>query len=154
MSAQLKPQLQLRSMATRDLPQVLTIEQQSYPFPWGEGIFRDCLRSGYFSGVLADNTGTVLGYALMTVAVGEAHVLNLCVAPGARRQGHGRRILDHLMEAARSGHADMMFLEVRPSNTDALVLYRHAGFRDIGTRREYYPSRRGREDALVLARQL
>lgn len=154
MSAQLKPQLQLRPLATRDLSQVLTIEQASYPFPWSENIFRDCLRSGYFSCVLADNTGTVLGYALMTVAVGEAHVLNLCVAPGARRQGHGRCILDHLMGAARNGRADMMFLEVRPSNTDALVLYRHAGFRDIGTRREYYPARRGREDALVLARQL
>lgn len=154
MSAQLKPRLELRPMVTRDLPQVLTIEQGSYPFPWTENIFRDCLRSGYQAHVLAEIGGPVLGYALMTVAVGEAHVLNLCVAPGARHLGHGRRVLDYLMQVARANGADMMYLEVRPSNTDALVLYRHAGFRDIGTRRDYYPARRGREDALVLARNL
>ncbi len=154
MSAQLKPRLLMRAMTTRDLSQVLTIEQMSYPFPWSEGIFRDCLRSGYHACVLADTAGTVFGYALMTIAVGEAHVLNLCVAQGARRQGYGRRILDHLMETARGGQADMMFLEVRPSNVSALHLYRNADFDEIGTRRGYYPAHRGREDALILARRL
>jgi ribosomal-protein-alanine N-acetyltransferase len=87
----------------------------------------------------------------MSVAAGEAHVLNVCVNEAHQRQGHARRMLDHMVDLARGHHATILFLEVRPSNQAALQLYFDFGFRQLAVRRQYYPARDGREDALVLA---
>jgi ribosomal-protein-alanine N-acetyltransferase len=140
-------------MREADLEQVLLIEQAAYPFPWTRGIFEDCLRVGYSCWVLAQGRW-VLGYGVMSTAVGEAHVLNLCVRPDRQREGLGRRLLDHLLRLARGHHADIALLEVRPSNRGALALYRAAGFNEVGVRRGYYPGHNGREDALILALDL
>jgi ribosomal-protein-alanine N-acetyltransferase len=140
-------------MGERDLEGVLEVERGAYPFPWTRGIFEDCLRVGYSCWVTAQ-ASTIVGYGVMSVAVGESHILNLCVRPELQRQGHGRRLLVHLLELSRRHNAEMAFLEVRPSNRAALALYRHVGFSEVGVRRGYYPAARGREDALILGLDL
>jgi ribosomal-protein-alanine N-acetyltransferase len=143
----------IRPMRAEDLPEVAAIERASYDYPWTEGIFRDCLRVGYTCRVLADGD-TPVGYAVLSAAAGEAHLLNLCVRADRRRAGYGRLLLDHVLEAARAEGAKLLFLEVRPSNGDARRLYARAGFREIARRPRYYQSASGREDALVLALDL
>ena len=59
-----------------------------------------------------------------------------------------------LLDLARWHHAERVFLEVRPSNTHAIALYDTMGFNEIGRRPNYYPGKRGREDALVMAIEL
>ena len=90
----------------------------------------------------------------MSMGAGEAHVLNLCIAPHCQRQGLGRRMLAHLVDVARGEHVVRVLLEVRPSNGAARELYRTAGFGLIGTRKGYYPAAGGREDADVMALDL
>ena len=141
----------LRPMREPDLSQIASIEVKAYEFPWSVGIFGDCLRAGYccWSLLCSDS---VLGYGIMAVALDEAHILNLCVDPAYRRQGHAQRLLLHLLELARNRHASMVFLEVRPSNLPARELYARNGFQQIAVRRGYYPANPGREDAWVLGR--
>ena len=86
----------------------------------------------------------------MSVAAGEAHLLNLALSESARRMGNGRRLLHHLMDLARVAGAEGMYLEVRPSNRRALALYERSGFEVLGRRRGYYRARGGTEDAVVL----
>jgi ribosomal-protein-alanine N-acetyltransferase len=143
----------LRAMRETDLDAVAALELQAYEFPWTFGIFRDCLRAGYGCWVL-DQAGSVIGYAILSVAAGEAHVLNVCVAPLAQGSGHGRRLMKRLLDIARWHRAERVFLEVRPSNARAIALYHDMGFNEIGRRPNYYPARSGREDALVLAIEL
>ena len=147
-----KDLMRLRKMRNSDLPQVMAIERASYQFPWGEDIFRDCFRANYNCWV-CEEQDTVLGYSILSVAVDEAHVLNICVAPAEQGQGIGRKMLENLVEQAR-GRADTMFLEVRPSNTVAIALYEDMGFNEIGIRKGYYQSENGREDAIMLAKQI
>lgn len=153
MSAQRHLRAQLRPMREADLDAIMAIEQRAYPFPWTQGIFRDCLRAGHHGWVL-DHDGAIVGYALLSIAVGEAHLLNLCVAPEQHRRGLGRRLLKRMLDLARWHQARRVFLEVRPSNTAALALYLSEGFNEVGRRRGYYPAEQGREDALVLAFEL
>jgi ribosomal-protein-alanine N-acetyltransferase len=101
-----------------------------------------------------ERAGEVIGYGVLSVAGGEAHVLNICVAPAEQGRGLGRRILARLLDLARWHHAERVFLEVRPSNTAAVALYHSSGFNEIGRRPNYYPGKRGREDALVMAIEL
>ncbi len=147
-----KDLMRLRKMRNTDLPQVMAIERASYRFPWGEDIFRDCFRANYNCWV-CEEQDTVLGYSILSIAVGEAHVLNICVAPAEQGQGIGRKMLENLIELAR-GRAETMFLEVRPSNTVAIALYQDMGFNEIGIRKGYYEAENGREDAIMLALQI
>ena len=145
--------LSLRPMREDDLAAVQMIESRAYEFPWTVGIFRDCLRADYPAWVLHDGD-RIAGYFLMSIAAGEAHVLNICVAPDMQGQGHGRRLLHALLQMARGRHVSRVFLEVRPSNVHAIALYFDEGFNEIGRRPRYYPAKDGREDALVMAMEL
>ncbi|MCK9489673.1 MAG: ribosomal protein S18-alanine N-acetyltransferase [Xanthomonadales bacterium] len=141
-------------MTLDDLDAVMAIENDAQPYPWTRGIFRDCLAVGYRAW-LAVSGDTVCGFGLLSCAAGEGHVLNLCVAATQRRQGIARRLLQQLLDDARAGGAEQVFLEVRPSNQAAVQLYESAGFNLVSRRPDYYPARDGgREDALVMAIQL
>lgn len=154
MSAELRSVCNIRPLAIADLPAVLAIERAAYDFPWSEGIFRDCLRVGYRGFAAVGPDGALKGYALLSVAVGDAHLLNLCVSPLCRRQGVATQLLEQLIGQARRQAADTLLLEVRPSNRGAVALYHANGFNEVGVRKRYYPASHGREDALILARAL
>ncbi|MGF1642556.1 MAG: ribosomal protein S18-alanine N-acetyltransferase [Thiotrichales bacterium] len=145
--------VKIRSMARDDVAPVAAIERAAYAFPWTQGIFEDCLRVGYPSWVCENGHG-IRGYALMSVGAGESHLLNLCVHPRQQRLGLGALMLEHVLTHAQVLGAQMLFLEVRPSNHAAQNLYLRYGFNEIGRRRNYYPAVNGREDALVMAKQL
>lgn len=154
MSARPQPWLSARFMRPDDLSAVIAIEQGSYDFPWSKGIFLDCLRMGYSCWVVVDRVGEILGYSLMSVAVEEAHILNICTSPNHRREGVASFLLEHLIGVARRTESKAVFLEVRPSNDGAVSLYYGFGFGRVGLRRNYYPAPHGREDALVLSLEL
>ena len=153
MVAVLSPALTIRDMQRGDLAAVCAIEQASYPYPWSRGIFSDCLRVGYRCHVITDEH-SVLGYAIVSLALDEAHLLNLCIDPERRRHGLAATLLEHLLAEVGIAGKDRLFLEVRPSNRGARRLYQQYGFRAIGRRPGYYPTPDGREDALVLVHHL
>jgi [ribosomal protein S18]-alanine N-acetyltransferase len=144
--------MRLRTMTHSDLDRVLEIERLNYPFPWDEDIFIDCFKVGYGCWVCEED-GKILGYTIMTMGVGEAHVLNISVDPNEQGKGVGRKMMESLIEKAKS-EAETMFLEVRPSNPGAIALYQKLGFNEIGTRKGYYPAENGREDAIMYALEL
>ena len=154
MSAAVRPaRLGFRPMRQSDLRRVIAIERGAYGFPWSSGVFRDCLRVGYCCWVV-QRARIVDGYGIMQVAAGEAHVLNLCVDREAQGQGLGRLILRGLLQVARDHGAGSVYLEVRPSNHVAIALYLSEQFRNVGTRRGYYPGSPRREDAFILSRDV
>lgn len=143
----------IRRMETADLPYVLKNERRGYTHPWTEGIFKDCLSQGYECWLLVASRRTV-GHGILSVAAGESHLLNVCVHPECQGHGYGRKLVEHLLERAQALSAERIFLEVRPSNQVAYDLYEKLGFNEIGVRPNYYPAYIGREDALVLGKEL
>jgi ribosomal-protein-alanine N-acetyltransferase len=147
------PEVLIRQMQEADLEEVAAIEKASYAFPWSQNIFADCLRVGYICRAL-DLDDRIIGYGVLSLGPGEAHILNICVRDEYRSVGFGRRLLQHLLESGRAAGASEAFLEVRPSNLAAIRLYQSLGFEQIGVRRGYYQAPDGREDAIVLRREL
>ena len=151
MSAALEPIApRFRRMWPDDIPSVVEIERASYQFPWTPGVFRDCIRVGYFCLVLEFDQ-KIGGYCVMSAGAGDAHILNLCISHAIRGRGFGRSTLACLMRVARERNVDQMILEVRPTNVQALKLYQSMGFEQIAVRKDYYQAQEGREDAIVLA---
>jgi [ribosomal protein S18]-alanine N-acetyltransferase len=147
------PEPVMRPMREVDLTEVLVVERLAYEYPWTLSIFWDCLRIGYQCYVYQVPTGFI-GHGVMSVAVGECHLLNICIHPDYQRRGLGRSMVETLLTLARGRKARMALLEVRVSNTAAYRLYTGLGFDEIGVRKNYYPVRTGREDAIILAREL
>ncbi|HEX5961894.1 MAG TPA: ribosomal protein S18-alanine N-acetyltransferase [Rhodanobacteraceae bacterium] len=143
----------LRPMMQADIPVVANIEAAAYEFPWSRGIFRSCLDNRHDCWVLEEG-GAVIGYGILSTGAGEAHILNVCVAPLHQGRGHGAHLLKRLLDLARWHRVERVFLEVRPSNRLAHAMYERAGFNEVGRRPGYYPARRGREDAIVMAMEL
>lgn len=140
----------LRWLTSEDLPAVLDIEQQSYSYPWSQGIFEDTFRAGYLMlGVESD--GRLEGYAVLAILFDEAHLLNLCVRPASRGKGHAREMLRALVEVAGQRGLQRLVLEVRDSNQAARQLYQSEGFVLVGRRPGYYPDGGKPEDAVVMA---
>lgn len=159
----------IRPLNWGDLDRIMAIELAAYPVPWTRGIFGDCIRVGYDCWGLQLGPKLV-GYSIQTDAAGEAHLLNLCVAPEWQGHGYGAMLLENAIRIARRHDCRHMFLEVRPSNPAGIALYRKRGFAVIARRPGYYsvsaaganppdsaagetPSA-AREDALVMQLEL
>ncbi|MBI4195757.1 MAG: ribosomal protein S18-alanine N-acetyltransferase [Betaproteobacteria bacterium] len=149
MSAQLDTVPRCRRMTASDLDTVMAIERRVYPHPWTRGNFADSLAAGYHCWIM-ECQGRIVGYTVITIAAGEAHLLNLSIDAAWQRRGLGAMLLRFVVKLARDYAAATIFLEVRPSNAAGRALYAREGFEDIGLRRGYYPAIDGREDAIVL----
>ncbi len=145
---------QFRQMLLADVREIAMIERRAYAFFWTEGIFRDCIRAGYHCRVLQIPHGVIQAYGILSAAAGEAHILNVCVREELQGRGLAKQVLNHLLDLARSVQTQTVFLEVRASNQRALQLYATAGFCEIGLRSGYYPAAKGKEDAVVMAKEL
>ncbi|MEW6164655.1 MAG: ribosomal protein S18-alanine N-acetyltransferase [Pseudomonadota bacterium] len=140
-------------MTAADLDEVAALEQRIHAFPWTPGNFRDSLAAGHACW-LRREAGAPAAYAVTMRVVDEEHLLDIGVAPQRQRQGLGAALLEFLCARARAAGVVRMLLEVRPSNAAAVAFYRHFDFAEIGRRRGYYPAHAGREDAIVMAKNL
>ena len=152
MSALPIEQIEIRAMRRGEAAEVARIESEVYAFPWTLGNFIDSLNAGHSCWVCTVNS-RLAGYAVMLIAANEAHLLNISIASEWQGRGLGTQLLRQLMQVAKP-LAGIMFLEVRPSNANAQRLYDREGFQRIAVRPKYYPSLEGREDAIILARNL
>lgn len=143
----------LRDMTEADLDAVLRIEREVHAHPWTLGNFSDALRSKYVCKICEDKN-EMLGYAVLMLAVDEAELLDIAIAGFHQRHGWGRRLLEEMMVIARRHDMHRVVLEVRASNAAAISLYRQSGFSNIGLRRDYYLAENGREDAILMGREL
>ena len=144
-----------RPLREADVLAVAALERDSHVAPWTPANFSDALAAGYGM-VVGEFLGTIVAYGVLLLAPGEAQLLNLTVAPHARRLGIGRVLLRRFLADARQRGAAQCFLEVRESNAPAIALYAAEGFVPVARRIAYYPpsSAGEREDALVMRRGL
>jgi ribosomal-protein-alanine N-acetyltransferase len=140
----------LRALEVSDVDAIVAVEVRAYAFAWSRGNFIDSLAAGYLARVAHDGEGHVLGYFIAMPGVDELHLLNLTVSPDHQGQGHGRALLEAVIDAAQALPVSKLLLEVRESNQRARQLYAARGFAEIGRRRGYYPARERREDAIVM----
>jgi ribosomal-protein-alanine N-acetyltransferase len=153
MSARLADVTTYRRIGDADLERVVSIENSVHAHPWTRGNFVDSIGAGYHCWI-AERLSQVVAYGVVMVGAGEAHLLNLSVAPDWQRRGIGGELTRFFIKLARDYGAGKIFLEVRPSNVAARALYARTGFEEIGMRRDYYPDAAGREDAVVMELKL
>jgi ribosomal-protein-alanine N-acetyltransferase len=161
-------ELSFLPMQTADLDAVLEIEALSHLHPWTKGNFTDSLAAGHWAYCIRPQVDRAIkgsyldpailwAYCILFPAVDELHLLNITVSPKLRQLGLASRMMAAIEGVAAQQKMPRMILEVRPSNTAAVALYRKLGYEEIGVRKNYYPAdpQLGtREDALVMAKSI
>ncbi len=140
----------IRPMQMEDVPFVYAIEQQGYDFPWSKNLFEQAVKSTKYCAVLEVDS-KIVGYGILSYVVGEAELLNICIAPNHQGKGLAGVLLEHLIDHATEQDNHEMYLEVRVTNAPAIALYERIGFNEIGRRKNYYPTKNGKEDAILMA---
>ncbi len=143
-------QVNFQPMTISDLPGVMAIENDNYGFPWSDRVFRDCLLSRQQCWLMRAEHRLV-GYSVLSIKAGLAHLLNLSIKKDYQSRGLGRCFLQFMLNRARNLKAQEVYLEVRVSNFLAHHLYISEGFNEVGQSKGYYPAKKAREDAVVLA---
>jgi N6-L-threonylcarbamoyladenine synthase len=147
------PQIIIDPMRLRDIPDILEVENLSFPTPWSKEAFLSELLDNdkaYYMVAKVDNRP--VAYIGVWIVAGEGHITNIAVHPNYRRKGIGRRLMLAVEEIARNRFCDCIWLEVRESNETAKNLYSSLGYKMISIRRGYY--RDNNEDAEVMRKQL
>lgn len=145
-------QLALKRATPTDLPDVVALERACYGDPWPASAFASLPDNDRVFFAVARVERRLMGYVVAWYVMDEGELANLAVAPGDRRQGIGRTLLDAMLADATSRGTAQVYLEVRDSNAAARQLYASRGFEEVGRRKQYYRS--PTEDALILRRSL
>lgn len=130
----------LRDATADDLDAICAIEAEVFGAEaWSRDAMRSELEGEYRRYlVLVDERGTVRGYAGLLVVGGDGDIQTIALAPEQRGHGHGRMLMEALLNEAESRGAEQVFLEVRADNPAARGLYDSLGFEQIGVRPRYY----------------
>lgn len=143
------PAAKVRPMGTEDIPNVLAIEEVSFPSPWTRESFISELRENKLARYYClELDGNVVGYMGLWLVIGEAHITNIAIWPGCRGQGWGEFLMRRVIELMPFFGVFKLTLEVRISNDRAKNLYQKLGFKAAGIRKRYYSD--NQEDALIM----
>lgn len=119
---------------------------------WSEASLKEVLEWKGALAIASEVEGKLRGFLIARQAADEAEILNLAVTLESRRSGVGGALLSSALESFRARGITCVFLEVRESNTAAIVFYAKHGFSKSGRREDYYHD--PRESALVMQRKL
>lgn len=136
-------------MAEAHIPQLRNMDKLSHLTPWSETQFKQFLRAPNYGWVL-EKDRLIVGFAVTRLIADESELLNLVIDKAHQGQKLGHFLLTCICNEVQDRGASCMFLEVRHSNSIAINLYEKLGFNCIATRKNYYPTTTGKEDALVL----
>lgn len=141
-----EPEIRIVPFTTEYLTPAIHIERTVFRDAWTASAFLEIL--GFSDKCwIALRGDEVAGYLVTQWVLDEIHILNIAVTPALQRRGMARLLLSFLLDLGRTWGMRDLFLEVRASNSPAISLYQSFGFRDLTTRRRYYPDG---EDARVM----
>ncbi len=143
--------MQILRMQTRHTAQVAQLERECFSLPWSESSIAGELENPLSLWLVCVDDDRVLGYVGSQTVLGETDMMNVAVAPDARRRGIAQKLIEALAEQLKGQGSRCLTLEVRASNAPALGLYRKLGFAQAGRRPGYY--RNPKEDALILRKE-
>lgn len=145
-----EPEIRIAPFTADHLTSVLHIERAVFRDAWTASAFFEILGfSDKCWVVLASEE--VTAYLVTQWVLDEVHILNIAVKPDWQRKGIARLLMTFLFDLCRTRGMRDLYLEVRVSNKPAISLYENYGFRELSTRRRYYPDG---EDAYVMHRRL
>lgn len=138
----------IKPLTEEYIEEVSLIEAQSFSMPWKSEDFLNMISHDYAHYYVALCDGEVIGCCGVISSFEDGDVSNVVIKEEYRGRGHGEQMLTYIMEDCRKKGIVNFTLEVRPSNTAAVSLYKKLGFEECGIRKNFYE--KPTEDALIM----
>ena len=113
------------------------IHKLAFDRPWSENDFKTFLTlPSYqaFGWLISEHE--LVGFSLFNAVPTDVELCTICVNPKYQRQGIAEKLM--LESLKKFDDFDSCFLEVSAINFKAIALYSKLGFKDVGTRKNYY----------------
>jgi len=140
-----------REWKYEDVAEISQLEKLCFSDPWTYKMLADSFMSSNFYNVLCEEEGKIVGYAGAVLVFDEADIALVAVDENYRGKGIGKKLLKNLQKTLKKKGIVKVFLEVRVSNSSAIVLYLKSGFVGKSVRSKYYGDG---EDAIVMEKIL
>lgn len=140
--------LRIEPFKPRDLDAMMEIENRSFTLPWSRQFYEQLWPQDAIDIWVGWYEQELVAYYLIQTVGSEMELHTFAVKPELRRQGIGKKLMEHMLARADERGVKHIFLQVRPSNKEAISLYTHLGFLPIAVRKSYYQD--NGEDALVM----
>ena len=128
---------------------VLNIEAASNLTPWSKKTFQKILENRSISFVIRSNE-SVVAFCIANKVLDECHLQNIAVIEELRGKGIGTFMLNILFKRAKLSDLHIILLEVRESNKRARKFYQNNGFEELFIRENYYKTKSGQENAVIM----
>ena len=142
---------EITRMTAAHVLQVAALERECFSDPWSQQSVASELSNPLSLWLVWVEDGVVLGYVGSQTVMDETDMMNVAVAPAARRRGIAQKLIEALVQQLQKQGSRCLSLEVRASNAPAIALYGRLGFREVGRRLNYY--RHPKEDGLILRKE-
>ena len=142
--------MDFRRSIPADATGIAALEEEIFSDAWSYRDIQDliCTEGGMCFTAIED--GKVIAYVIGRLIAPEGEIYRVAVAPHKRQRGIGYRLLDYAVKTSKGHGLERLFLEVRSKNIPAIRLYTAYGFKEIGTRKNYYKD--PQDDAIVMLR--
>ena len=136
-----------------DLNEVQAIEHENEIELWSLKNFQDSISAKHFFKLFFLNK-TIVGFIVARLIQNECEILNIGVTKSMRKKQVASKLMDALIGQCNNKNIKHIFLEVRTSNLEAISMYKKFDFNEIGIRPNYYLTKNGHEDAIIMGRDL
>lgn len=144
--------MKIRKCRYEDILSVSELEKECFKGEsWSFGTIASAFENPSYEMLVAEEDGEIIGYGCTCTTLDTCDLENVLVAEEYRRSGVGKSVLNALLDNAKERGADKVFLEVRVSNSAAMLLYLSCGFKGVYARTRYYSDG---EDCLVMVNEL
>lgn len=140
--------LEIEKMTSSHIEEIARLEKECFSSPWSEEGLKSELNNNFARFFVALSGGEIAGYIGSHNVLGEVYITNVAVFPEFRKNGVGKALVEFLVDEMKAEKAEIVTLEVRKSNFNAISLYEKCGFEKVGERKNFYE--KPVEDAILM----
>lgn len=143
--------IEIKKMTKEHLHQIQDILQEQFDEFWNANVLDKELENPLSDYIVAIENGEVVGYAGLWQPIDEGHVTNIVTKKNKRGNHIGSKMLQEIINLAKSKNLKCVTLEVNEHNETAIRLYKKYNFVEIGKRTKYYNNV---DDAIIMTLEI
>lgn len=129
----------IRTINDSDIKDIYNIETLCFKDSYSEKLLMYFIKNANTVPILIEYNKKIIGYALGLLKFKNfAHIISIAIHPQYQNKGFGKKLLVELLEIFRKKGKNIIRLEVRTTNKEAIKLYQHQNFQIIDLIKKYY----------------